>query len=89
MTQTTNRFFDELAKLMTDAAGAAQGLRRELETFFKSQSERLVREMDLVRREDLEAVKAMAVKAREENEKLAARVAVLESELQRLQRGSA
>ncbi|TMJ77652.1 MAG: accessory factor UbiK family protein, partial [Alphaproteobacteria bacterium] len=68
MTQTNNRFLDELAKLMTDAAGAAQGMRRDFETMVRSQGERMLREMDVVQREEFEAVKAMAVKAREENE---------------------
>ena len=77
MTQTNNRFLDELAKLMTDAAGAAQGMRRDFETMVRSQGERMLREMDVVQREEFEAVKAMAVKAREENEQLAARVAAL------------
>lgn len=81
MTQTNNRIFDELAKLMTDAAGAAQGVRREIETLFKSQGERMLREMDVVAREEFEATKAMAVKAREENEALAARLAAVEAEL--------
>jgi BMFP domain-containing protein YqiC len=81
MTPTNNRIFDELAKLMTDAAGAAQGMRREIETLFKSQGERMLREMDVVSREEFEATKAMAVKAREENEALAARLAALEAEL--------
>lgn len=81
MTQTNNRIFDELAKLMTDAAGAAQGVRREIETLFKSQGERMLREMDVVSREEFEATKAMAVKAREENEALAARLAAVEAEL--------
>lgn len=81
MTQTTNRFFDELAKMMTDAAGAAQGLRREFESFMKAQGERVLREMDVVRRDEFEAVKAMAQRAREENEKLEARIAALEAEL--------
>lgn len=81
MTQTNNRFLDELAKLMTDAAGAAQGMRRDFETMVKSQGERMLREMDVVQREEFEAVKAMAVKAREENEQLAARIAALESEI--------
>jgi BMFP domain-containing protein YqiC len=81
MTQTNNRIFDELAKLMTDAAGAAQGMRREIETLFKSQGERMLREMDVVSREEFEATKAMAAKAREENEALATRLAALESEL--------
>jgi BMFP domain-containing protein YqiC len=84
MTQTTNRFFDELAKLMTDAAGAAEGLRREVETLLKAQGERVLREMDLVKREEFEAVKAMAGKARAENERLEARLAELEAEVSRL-----
>ena len=81
MTQTTNRFLDEFAKLMTDAAGAADGLRKEAETLFKSQGEKFLSEMDVVRREEFEAVKAMAAKAREENEKLEARIAALESQI--------
>ena len=81
MTQTTNRFLDEFAKLMTDAAGAAEGLRKEAEAVFKSQGERLLREMDVVRREEFEAVKAMAEKARAENERLEARIATLETQL--------
>lgn len=81
MTQTTNRFLDEFAKLMTDAAGAADGLRKEAETLFKSQGEKFLSEMDVVRREEFEAVKAMAAKAREENEKLEARIAVLEAQI--------
>jgi BMFP domain-containing protein YqiC len=84
MTQTTNRFLDELAKLMTDAAGAAQGLRREFETLLQAQGERVLREMDLVKREEFEAVKAMAGQAREENERLAERLAELEAEIGRL-----
>lgn len=79
MTQTNNRFLDEFAKLMTDAAGAAQGVRREVETIMKSQGERVLRDMDVVRRDEFEAVKAMAAKAREENDQLAARIAALES----------
>jgi BMFP domain-containing protein YqiC len=81
MTQTNNRFLDELAKLMTDAAGAAQGMRREFEGFMKAQGERVLRDMDVVQREEFEAVKAMAAKAREENERLSARIAALEAEL--------
>ncbi|MBC8049420.1 MAG: accessory factor UbiK family protein [Chitinophagales bacterium] len=79
MTQTTGRFFDELAKLMTDASGAAQGVKREMETMMRAQGERVLREFDVVQREEFEAVKAMAEKAREENERLAARIAVLEN----------
>jgi BMFP domain-containing protein YqiC len=81
MTQTTNRFLDEFAKLMTDAAGAADGLRKEAESLFKSQGERFLREMDVVRREEFEAVKAMAEKARAENERLETRIAALEAQL--------
>jgi BMFP domain-containing protein YqiC len=88
MTQTSNRFVDEFAKLMTDAAGAAQGLRREFETVMKSQGERMLRELDVVQREEFEAVKEMTVKAREENELLAQRVAALEAELAALRKSA-
>jgi BMFP domain-containing protein YqiC len=83
MVQTTNRFFDEVAKLMNDAAGVTQGVRREFETFFRSQAERILRDLDVVKREDFEAVKDMARLAREENEALKARVAALEAVLGR------
>jgi len=81
MTQTNNRFLDELAKLMTDAAGAADGLKREFATLIRAQSERLLNEMDVVQREEFEAVKAMAEKARAENERLEARISALEAQL--------
>ena len=81
MVQTTNRFFDEVARLMNDAAGAAQGMRREVETLFRNQAERILRELDVVKREDFEAVKDMARLAREENEALKIRVAALEAAL--------
>jgi BMFP domain-containing protein YqiC len=81
MVQTTNRFFDEMSRLMNDAAGAAQGMRREAETLFRTQAERFLREMDVVTREEFEAVKEMARLAREENEELKARVAALEAKL--------
>jgi BMFP domain-containing protein YqiC len=81
MVQTTNRFFDEVARLMNDAAGAAQGMRREVETLFRNQAERILRDLDLVKREDFEAVKDMARLAREENEALKTRVAALEAAL--------
>jgi BMFP domain-containing protein YqiC len=81
MTQTKNPFLDELARLMTDAAGAAQGMRREFEALLKAQIERLLRGMDIVQREEFEAVKEMAAKAREENAVLAARIAALEAQL--------
>ena len=86
MTQTNNRFLDEFARLMTDAAGAAQGMRRELETLMKAQAERMLRDMDVVQREEFEAVKDMAARAREENERLAARLATLEAELATLRK---
>ena len=70
MVQTTNRFFDEVARLMNDAAGVAQGVRREFETLFRSQAERILRELAVVQREEFEAVKDMARLAREENEAL-------------------
>jgi BMFP domain-containing protein YqiC len=78
MTQTSNRFFDELARLMNDAAGLAQGVRREFDTLLRTQAERVLRELDVVRREEFEAVKEMARLAREENEALKARIAALE-----------
>jgi len=81
MVQTTNRFFDEMARLMNDAAGAAQGVRREAETLFRTQTERFLREMDVVTREEFEAAKEMARLAREESEELKARVAALEAKL--------
>ncbi len=83
MVQTTNRFFDEVARLMNDAAGAAQGVRREFETLFRTQAERILRDLDLVRREDFEAVKEMARLAREDSEALKVRVAALEAALAR------
>jgi BMFP domain-containing protein YqiC len=85
MTQTTSRFFDDIAKFMTDAAGAAQGMRAEFESAARSQAERLLRTMDVPQREEFEAVKAMALKAREENERLAKRIAELEEVLARTQ----
>lgn len=81
MTQTSNRLFDELAKVMTDAAGAAQGARREIENLVRGQAERMMTEMNFVRREEFEAVKEMAEKARIENEALATRIARLEARL--------
>jgi BMFP domain-containing protein YqiC len=79
MTQTTGRFFDELGKLITDAAGAADGVRKEIEGVVRAQAERVLRDLDVVQREEFEAVKAMAQKAREENERLKERIAALEA----------
>jgi BMFP domain-containing protein YqiC len=81
MTQTTNRFFDEMARLMNDAAGVASGVRREFDTVFRNQADRILRELDVVQREEFEAVKEMARLAREEVEALKARVAALEARL--------
>jgi BMFP domain-containing protein YqiC len=81
MVQTTNRFFDDMARLMNDTAGMAQGLRREAETMFRSQAERILGEFAVVQREEFEAVREMARLAREENEKLKARVAALEAQM--------
>jgi BMFP domain-containing protein YqiC len=81
MSTGPNRIFDDFAKLMTDAAGAAQGMRAEVETAFKAQAERFMNSMDIVKREEFEAVREMAIKAREENDALAARIAELEAKL--------
>jgi BMFP domain-containing protein YqiC len=79
MTQTTNRFLDEIARMMNDAAGVASGVRREVDTVFRNQADRVLRELDVVKREEFEAVKDMARIAREENELLKARIAALEA----------
>jgi BMFP domain-containing protein YqiC len=81
MPQTNSRFFDDLSRLMTDAAGVADGARREAQTFARSQMERMMAGMNVVAREEFEAVKEMAARARDENEKLAARIAALEAKL--------
>jgi BMFP domain-containing protein YqiC len=75
------RMIDDIAKLSTAAAGLVQGAGREAETLFRQRLERLLDRMDLVTREEFDAVKAMAAKAREENEALAARLARLEGEV--------
>lgn len=81
MTQTNNRFFDEVARLMNDAAGAAQGVKREIDTVVRHQAERILNDLDLVKREEFDAVKDMARLAREENEALKARIETLEGRL--------
>jgi BMFP domain-containing protein YqiC len=78
MTTTSSRFFDEIAKLMNSAAGAAQGVRREIDTLVKAQVERVLNELEVVKREEFDAVKEMASRAREENERLLGRIAELE-----------
>jgi BMFP domain-containing protein YqiC len=81
MTQTNNRFFDEIGRLMNDAAGAAQGVKREFDSVMRNQAEKILRDLDIVKREEFEAVKDMARLAREENEALKARIAALEGKL--------
>src|ERR1700741_352445 len=76
-----NRILDEFARLFTDAAGAAQGVRREVEQAFRAQAERLLNSMEVVQREEFEAVRDRAVKARAENKALAARIEALEARL--------
>jgi len=78
MVSTSSRILDDIARLATDAAGAAQGVRREVETVVKTQIERLLRDLDVVTREEFEAVREMALIARDENDKLSARLAALE-----------
>ena len=81
MTQSSNRIFDELARFATDAAGAAQGVRREVESVVRSQFERLIKDMDVATREEVEVLREMVIAAREENERLEARVKELEAKL--------
>jgi BMFP domain-containing protein YqiC len=77
--QTDNPFLDGMARLFTDAAGAAKSLRDEMDAMVRQRLEKVVADMNLVPREEFEAVKAMAAKARAENEALAARIAALEA----------
>ncbi|MCB2113896.1 MAG: accessory factor UbiK family protein [Parvularculaceae bacterium] len=79
--QTQSPIFDEIAKMMAEAAGAVDGVRREAETVARGQLQRLVSDMDLVPREEFEVVREMAIAAREENERLTARIAELEARL--------
>jgi BMFP domain-containing protein YqiC len=81
MTQTSNRLFDEMARLMGDAASVAQGVKREAETVFRTQMERIVADLDLVKREEFDIVREMASQARTENESLKKRIAELEAAL--------
>lgn len=80
-----NRILDEFAKLMTDAAGAAQGVRREVETAFRAQAEKFLAGMDLVQREEFDAMRDMAIKARAENERLSLRLDALEARLAKIE----
>jgi BMFP domain-containing protein YqiC len=85
MTQTSNRLMDEFAKLMNDAASVAQGARREVETAVRHQFERFIGEMDLVQRDEVDAVSEMAANARRENEELRAEIGALEARLAKLE----
>ena len=84
MTATSSRFFDELAKLMTSATGAAQGVRKEVDTLVQTQVERVLNNINVVKREEFDVVRDMAEKARTENDKLAVRIAALEAKLSAL-----
>ncbi len=77
--QTRNKFFDDMSQLMTNAMGVAQGARTEAETAMKGFIDRWMADRDFVTREEFDAVRAMAQKAREENDALAARITALEA----------
>ncbi|MFE3839358.1 accessory factor UbiK family protein [Pseudogemmobacter sonorensis] len=77
--QTRSKFFDDMSQLVTNAMGVAQGARTEAETAFKSMIDRWMAGKDFVTREEFDAVRAMAVKAREENAALLARIEALEA----------
>ena len=77
--QTNNKIFDDISQLMTNAMGVAQGARDEAETAMKGVIDRWLADRDFVTREEFDAVRAMAQKAREENEALKARLEKLES----------
>lgn len=79
--QPGNKFFDDMSKLMTNAMGVAQGAKTEAETAMKGMIDRWLADRDFVTREEFDAVRAMAQKAREENTALAARIAALEARL--------
>lgn len=83
--QTENRFFDDLARVANGAMGAFAGVRTEMEALFKQRFEKLLADMDLVQREEFDAVKAMAARARSEQEDLALRVAALEAQVRALE----
>ena len=78
--QTRNKVFDDISQLMTNAMGVAQGAKDEAETAMKGLVDRWLADRDFVTREEFEAVRAMAVKAREENEALSARLDALEGD---------
>ncbi len=88
MSQSPNRMFDEFAKLMTDAAGVAQGAKREMETAFRAQLERFMSDMDLISRDEFDTVKDMAIKALDEVEKLEERLKAAEERLAALDKNT-
>jgi len=79
--QSQNRFFDDIARVAGGAVGALSGVRADIEARLRDQLERVLAGMDVVSREEFEAVKAMAAKARDEQEDLLRRIAALESRL--------
>jgi len=85
MASTSNRLLDEFARLVTDAAGAAQGVRREVESVVKGQAERILKDLDVATREEVDVVRDMVVAGREENEQLTMRLAALETRIAALE----
>lgn len=77
--QTRNKLFDDIGQLMTNAMGVAQGAKDEAETAMKGMMDRWLADRDFVTREEFDAVRGMAQKAREENEALKARIEALEA----------
>jgi BMFP domain-containing protein YqiC len=85
MTQSANRLFDELSRLVVEAAGAAQGVKREIDTFAKDQIEHVLRDSNFATRDEVEGARAIALAAREENEALKARLEALEARIMALE----
>lgn len=88
MTQGSNRLFDDFAKLASDATSVAQSVRREIETAVRVQAERFLADMDLVQRDEHEAVKEMAASAADEVDQLKTRIAALEARVASLEAAS-
>ncbi|WP_342641251.1 accessory factor UbiK family protein [Rhodoligotrophos ferricapiens] len=84
MTNPSSRIFDEMARMFGTAASAAQGLRGEFDNLIRSQAERILNDLDVVQRDEFEAVREMARLAREENEQLQSRIAALEATIAEL-----
>ena len=82
-TPNSSRFFDELAELMTSATGAAQGVRKEVDGLVQTQVERVLNNLNVVKREEFDVVRDMAEKARLENDRLSTRIAALEALLKK------